>query len=564
MLPEAISEKIQRALVTAKRLQMGGHLADARRACQLVLELDPDNAEARLRLGVVARLQGQAGEAVAQFAAVVMRQPDNALAVRQLAVIQRESGRLDEAEQVLDRALAAGLVDAPLLVERGRCHMDRGQVDQALPLFEQAVTLAPDYPPAQSMLGVTYRRLDRRDEARAAFTRTLALAPQDLAALNGLGNACLEAEDFGQAIDYYRRALAVKPDFVSAQKNLAYTLGLANRLAEARGAFERLLALAPGNQEAHMDYGLFLLSVGDYARGWAEYDYRWTVAKFDERDWGLGLPRWDGTGAGRVLLWAEQGIGDQVLYGSLLPDMLARGSNEFVVAVEPRLVPLFARSLAGPRVQVVERGATVEAVAQCPFGSMGQFVRHTAADFGSGAYLRVDPALRERLRARYAALGGSGDRLVGLSWRSANWHLGDYKSLSLEILLPLLRQPGHVWVNLQYGDVGAEIAQLAERHGIAVHCDPEIDPTQNLDGLAAQIAALDAVVSSSNSTVHLAGALGQPCHVLLPAGRGRMWYWPREGETSPWYASIRLLRQQTAGDWSAVVTRAIESLRADG
>lgn len=566
MLPEAISQKIQRALVTAKTLQMGGHLADARRACNLVLKLDPDNGDAYLRLGLIARQEGRVDEALALLKSAVARKPRDSFVLRQLAAAQRETGRLDEAERLLDAALSAGMVDGGLLVERGRCLVDRGQVEPALPLFEKAVQLWPDYGPAHSMLGIAYRRLDRRAEAFDAFRTALNLQPADVAALNGIGNEYLETEDFDKAIACYRQALALKPDFASAQKNLAYTLGLANRLDEARAAFERLREIAPDNREGRMDYGLFLLSVGDYAAGWDEYEHRWNVAKFDERDWGLGLPRWDGApaDAGPVLLWGEQGIGDQVLYGTLLPDVLARGDTAFVIAVDDRLVPLFARSFAGPRIRVVARGTPVDAIAQCPFGSLGALVRRSVADFGSGVSLKADDGLRDRLHARYAALGQPGDRLVGLSWRSANWHLGDYKSLSLETLLPLLRQPGHVWINLQYGDVAAEIDQLAQAHGVVIHRDPEIDPTRNLDGLAAQIAALDCVVSSSNSTVHIAGAIGKRCHVLLPAGRGRMWYWPREGGTSPWYASIRLLRQQKPGEWAPVVAEVVRRLGADG
>ena len=216
------------------------------------------------------------------------------------------------------------------------------------------------------------------------------------------------------------------------------------------------------------------------------------------------------------------------------------------------------------------RGATVALHDQRPpLGSsltLEQYVAEGMADAQRAeaflTRLRAVPEFLDGVLSRHRAGLAAGRTPVAHLVRGAIAHLDRY--LADPANDPLLRQPGHVWVNLQYGDVGTEIAQLAERHGIAVHRDPEIDPTQNLDGLAAQIAALDAVVSSSNSTVHLAGALGRPCHVLLPAGRGRMWYWPREGETSPWYASIRLLRQQTAGDWSAVVTRAIESLRADG
>jgi len=566
MQPEAISEKIQHALVIAKRLQMGGHLADARRACTLVLRLDPENGDARLRLGLIARQEGQTGEALAMLSAALQRMPRNTFVIRLLATAQREAGRLDDAERLLDLALSFAPDDGGLLVERGRCHIDRGAAEAALPLFEKAAQVAPDYGPAHSVLGIAYRRAGRGAEAFRAFETALKYAPDDAAALNGIGNEYLETEDFDRAIGCYRKALAKQPDFVSAQKNLAYALGLANRLAEARQAFEQLMAIAPANAECHMDYGLFLLSVGDYDHGWQEYEHRWNVAKFDERDWGQGLPRWLGEprADGPILLWGEQGIGDQILYGTQLRDILDRDGTAFVIAVDRRLVPLFQRTFATPRVSVIERGIAVTTAAQCPFGSLGAYVRRDAGDFGSGAYLRPDTALRDRLRARYAALGKPGDRLVGLSWRSINWNLGNYKSLDLETLLPLLRQEGNLWINLQYGDIAAEIEQLARRHGIVVHRDPDIDPTRDLDGLAAQIAALDCVVSSSNSTVHFAGALGVPCYVLLPAGRGRMWYWPRDGETTPWYGSIRLLRQQTAGDWAPAIAQAGERLKAHG
>src|SRR5690606_18811571 len=112
----------------------------------------------------------------------------------------------------------------------------------------------------------------------------------------------------------------------------------------------------------------------------------------------------------------------------------------------------------------------------------------------------------------------------------ANWHVGSYKSLSLDDLLPVLQRPGTTWISLQYGDVENDIMAFARKSGITVHRDPDIDSMQDLDGLAAQIAALDGVVSSSNSTVHFAGALGKPCYVLLAQGRGRMWYWPRRSD----------------------------------
>jgi tetratricopeptide (TPR) repeat protein len=551
MQHDRIAQKIRQTLAAAKKLQVGGHLDDARRACELVLRLDPRNAPALIRLGLIAQQMQAWDEAIAQFEAATDAAPDNAYAVQLLAGCLRRQRRGDEAEALLDRVLPR--LPRPILsYEKGRCLLDRGATAEALACFEIAAAGEPDNAEIHSMLGVARRRSGDRGGARAAFETALSLNPNDVAALNGLGNDALEREDFSTAIDWYRRAIAAQPRFVKAWKNLAYTLSLAGDAAGARAAFETIFGIYPNLAEAHMDYGLFLLSLGDYANGWREYEHRWRFDGFSEQDWGGGLPRWDGTALqGRhLLLWAEQGIGDQILYGTMLPDALRRAAGRVTLAVEPRLVSLFARTLASGDVAVVERGTSVAADLQCPFGSLGQWLRPTPGDCGNGRYLRADPDRTATLRKRYAALGRPGDRLVGLSWRSANWVVGKYKSLSLEALLPVLRRPGFVWVSLQYGEVSAEIAAFAARHGIAIHQDTEIDAMRDLDGLAAQIAALDAVVSTSNSTVHIAGALGRPCDVLLSAGRGRMWYWPARGETSPWYETIRLVRQARAGDWS--------------
>jgi tetratricopeptide (TPR) repeat protein len=570
MQPDRIAQKIRQALATAKRLHVSGHLGDARRACELVLKLDTGNVWAHIRLGLIARQERQPDEAIARFAAAVDSAPANTFAIQLLASSLREQHRAGEAEAMLDRILP-GLPLPILKYEKGRCLLERGATAEALACFEAAAAEEPKNAEILSVLGVARRRTGNKAGAAEAFSAALALNPDDAAALNGLGNDALEHEDFTAAVEWYQRAIAKQPEFAKAQKNLAYALSLTNDVEAARAAFKRVFEIHPNLAEAHMDYGLFLLSIGDYAHGWQEYEHRWRFAGFGERDWSGGLPRWDGTTLqGRhLLLWGEQGIGDHILYGTMLPDAIRRAAGRVTVAVEARLVPLFARALAQDGVSVVERGAAVVADVQCPFGSLGQWLRQRPEDCGSGRYLKADAERSARLRSRYAALGRRGDRLFGLSWRSANWHVGSYKSLSLETLLPVLRRPGCIWISLQYGEVGAEIARFAERHGITIHQDAEIDTMRDLDGLAAQIAALDAVISSSNSTVHLAGALGKPCDVLLSAGRGRMWYWPAGnsiygGERTPWYDSVRLVRQPRPGDWDAALQQLDRLLGAHG
>ncbi|MFN4165190.1 MAG: tetratricopeptide repeat protein [Ferrovibrio sp.] len=564
MQPDSYAEKIANALKAAKTLYRAGRFDDSRRACMLILQLEPWHPGALQRLALIARQQGQADKAVQLLSDLISRHPKDVAAIRLLSAIWREAGQPERSEVLLDGVMPGLAEDATLLLEKAQCRIDRQDVGGAIPLLQRAVALAPENPDAHTLLGIALRRNGDRAAALDAFSRAVALNPQDANALNGLGNDCLEKERFPEAVAYYRRAIAARPKFLKAHKNLAYTLNLDNDVDGARAAFVRLLELAPDFHEGHMDYGLFLLSLGEYVAGWQEYEHRWSFPGFTEPDWGGGLPRWDGSPlAGRhLLLWGEQGIGDHVLYGTMLPDAARRAAGRITLAVEARLVPLFARSLADAGIAVVARGEPAQADVQCPLGSLGAWLRHSPQECGSGRYLRADGNRVEAIRRRYIERWPAAKRRIGLSWRSANWHVGDYKSLDLETLLPVLRKPDIAWVSLQYGRVADEITTFAQRHGIEVHQDPEIDPTNDLDGLAAQIAALDGVASISNSTVHFAGALGKPCWVLLSAGRGRMWYWPREGERTPWYDSIRLLRQARPGDWSGVLERLGEALDA--
>lgn len=566
MLPDQIAEKINEVLATARTLQRARHFDDARRACQLVLKISPDNHKAKQRLGLIATAEGKLDEAAEHFAAAMAAAPQEAYSIRMLARTLRAQGEVSRAEALLNQTLQRLAPDAGLLLEKARCRIESGAHAEAAPYLEAAISLAPDDAEAHSFLGLVRRKTGDKQGAAAEFETALALDPTDVMAMNGLGNHMLERERFAEAIRFYRMAVQTSPAFTKALKNLAYTLSLTDDIDGARATFEELLRQQPDNAEARMDFGLFLLSIGDYAHGWREYESRWDFSEFKEPDWGRGRSRWDGTPLqGRpLLLWGEQGVGDHVLYGTLLPAVIRKAGGPVVVAVEKRLVPLFARSLADDKVQVVERGAGSDAVTmtavQCPFASMGQFV--DPLEKRSGQYLRADPDRVRVLRSRYEKLGRPGDRLIGLSWRSINWHIGSYKSLDLEKLLPLLSRPGAVWISLQYGEVGEEIAMFARKHGIVVHQDDTVDATKDLDGLAAQIVALDDVVSISNSTVHFAGALGRRCHVLLPYGRGRLWYWPRHGDRTPWYEAIRLVRQTAPDDWSAAIATVRDILDA--
>src|SRR5581483_3958702 len=366
--------------------------------------------------------------------------------------------------------------------------------------------------------------LGRSAEALVSLDRALKLAPGDAAALTAKGLVLADLRRPDEALAAHRAALALDPNRPEIWINAGHVLVELQREHEALDAYAQALRLSPHDPDASFNQGVNRLRLGDFARGWEGYEQRWHTRAFAPLRRSARHPTWNGEPlAGSLLVQGEQGLGEHILFAGLLPDLATRVQNT-VVEVEPRLVPLFARSFAG--VVVVARGHAhhePEIGAQIDIGSLGLHLRRDASAFPmrSGGYLRCDPVLAAQLRARLA----DGRLLVGLSWNSRNPKFEAAKSVSLADYAPLLRLPGCRFVDLQYGDTRAERAAATRDVGVIVEHIDDVDNTNDIDSLAALIGACDVVVTVSNTTAHLAGALGKPTFVLVPFGRGRMWFW---------------------------------------
>jgi hypothetical protein len=268
-------------------------------------------------------------------------------------------------------------------------------------------------------------------------------------------------------------------------------------------------------------------------------------------------PRWSGERvSGPLMIWGEQGLGDQILMASMVPDASAY-ADRIVLEVDYRLVPVFQRSFPDATVvpQLVEL-SKVPIAAHAALGDLPVILRNDVASFERSAagYLKADQNRSAEFRARLAA---PGKRVIGLSWASANRKLRKVKSAGLAELLPLLRLPNCRFVDLQYGDTQPEREHLAKESGFAIEHLPDLDLTNDLDGLAALMSACDAVVTVSNTTAHFAAALGRPTFVLLSDGSGLIWYWMKRGDRTPFYAHARLFRKHDAQSWPDLVANSV-------
>ncbi len=463
-------------------------------------------------------------------------------------------GRLDEAETLSRGVLGVDPHSPRALHVLGVVARRTKRLPLAIAVLDDAARLSPADPGIQCELGLALSDSQREDEAVAHYLRAIEAYPTYGDACLNLGASLDRLERPEEALPWAQRAAELLPANPIAHFNLGNITRALGDLERASKAFETAIALDPSFANAHWNLACARLLAGEFARGWSENEWRERAGEVVIDDY--PQPRWQGEPlAGRtILVHAEQGIGDEILFASCIPDLIARGGRTIVVC-EPRLERLFARSFPEAIVRGFLRRKDRRGIAldenidfQIPMGSLPLLFRPARDSFPAPArFLMADAQLTTEWRARLDALGP--ELKVGISWRAGGQPSERRKrTTGLEIWRGIFAVPGVQFVNLQYGETAAEIA--AQELGAIIDDPPDGDPLVDLDAFAAKIAALDLVISVGNATVHLAGALGVRAWAALPKVPG--WRWQIAGRQSPWYSSVRLFRQRERGDWGPV------------
>ncbi|MFZ5723007.1 MAG: hypothetical protein ACOY33_05040 [Pseudomonadota bacterium] len=494
--------------------------------------------------------------------------------------------------------------NAPALPEAARQHLERGKAHHAaknlaaaLQEYQAASRLAPDSEPVLFALGALamdahdwtaaekiQRHLEILFPGRHRARLALAIFNQQrhADALPVLEQLAAEGRmDLNCALAYAvslercgqpERAVQILQDIYrgsnseSAAVLLASALLRMGRRTDLDEWLPRLLQDHPHNTQLLAGRSEHAFLSGDYATGFDYMHYRWAVAMEPPKSSLLACPAWDGQRFdGTLLVAAEQGLGDEILSSSVFEELVRIGQPS-LIDCEPRLLPLLRRSF--PALEFCDRKSDMlvqrsrePATRKIDAMELGRFFRRDIARMPErNAWLVADPQRTAEWRS-WLAEHFPDRRAVGVSWRSTRHLIGDSKSIPVTDLRELLGHPGFACINLQYGDTGTDRAQL-QATGLSLHQPPGLDLTGDIDGLCALIAALDAVVTCSNTTAHLAGALGIPTRVMLPGGRYVLWYWGHDGETTPWYRSLRLFRGPPRKSWPALAADVVTDLAA--
>ena len=530
----------------------------------------------RLTAAITALAAADFAGGIAEARAAVACDPGCALAWRLIGLCHEGQGGSIPALEAYQAAQALAPDDQDILSDLGRLAMTLGLPKVAAEFFAKALILDAGSAHLASQLSAALRDSHEYDTAVGVLRTAIQADTGDPLLWNALGSVILQQGDADRAVIFLDQAAALAPDWPEPVYNRAIAR---LELGEVRGAeadCDQVLARVRPDQRPGVTFvrAQARLVGGDLAGGWADYAARLDPDYPKSPTFACPGARWRPTDdllGRRLLVIGEQGLGDEIMFANMIPRLLQTlgGDGRLTLAVTPRLVPLFARSFPDAAVRAYQTRSVdgrTEISAPATLGAIdlwapiGALAERFAADLPSlaepgGAYLKPDPERVSHWRTMLHA--GDARAKVGLTWKSRmtdGHRLKQYPPF--DAFAPLLRRPGLQFVNLQYGDCAAELAQ-ARAWGAEIWDGSALDLTDDIDGAAALSAALDLVIGVGNASTNLAAAVGVPAWFIAPRAAS----WPRLGtDRHPWFPHTRVFAAETFGDWDGVFARLAEAL----
>jgi tetratricopeptide (TPR) repeat protein len=521
------------------------------------IEIKPDYTQAYYNRGNALQELEQFDGAIASFDSAIEIKPDYAEAYYNRGVAFQELKRFEEAVASYNRAIEIKPDYAEAYYNLGIAFHELKRFEEAVASYNRAIEIKPHYAEAHSNRGNALKELNRLGEAVASFDRAIEIKPDYAESHSNRGNALKELNRLGEAVASYNRAIEIKPDYAEAYYNLGIAFQELKRFDAALASYDKAIELKSDYNDAYQNRGLLRLRLKDFQKGFLDYKYRWGATDFSSKPQKTTIASALKSGLkGRLLIWAEQGLGDEIFFAGLLPTFYAEDVS-ITLSADKRLHPIYRRSL--PKIKLLDKNILMSSSvdtgfdAQAPIGDLGLLldIKATAIKATRSPYLQCDPVKRDSYRRTTSALGSG--LICGVAWKSVNKKLGPAKSIGLDSFAPLLGLTGIHFINLQYGDVKDEIQHVKSTLSVDVHQVPDVDAFNDIESLLALIDACDVIVTTSNVTAHLAGSIGKRAAVLVPHSKGKIWYWHENDEYSFWYPSLKLFYQDNPLTWDQTI-----------
>ena len=543
----------RQAFTAAVAQHRAGRLDDAAKLYEQVLARVPNQVDSLHLLGVLATQRADYKTAVELISRAIEKKKASPVAEfhNNIGAAYKGLGQRKDAANHFRLAARLKPSYAEAFNNLGAVLEEDGELEEARKNFRQALALKPDYAKAHCGCGNVALAQGKPADALACYEQALAIDPNYLEAHSNLGRALIDLGKFDDAEARFCRILSLDPDYAPAHYNLGVALEEQGAPDKAKASYQKALSLSPDEPDYRWNAALLHLLKGDYAAGWAEYEWRLRRARKLTRD--VGQPRWDGSDPSgqTILIQTEQGFGDTfqfIRYAQLVNE---RG-GKVIVECQPGTEPLLPLAVGVDA--VVSRDNSLP--------RFDRYIELLSLPHSFSTTLKSIPAqvpymsapldLIEAWRRRANATSGV---KTGLVWRGNPQNtINPKKSIPIDDVAKLCALEGVSWFSIQLDAGRDEIDALRACTPIEV-CGPLLTDWAET---AALISVLDLVITVDTGVAHLAGALGKPVWIVL--SHIPDWRWMLEREDTPWYPTARLFRQRSPGDWGDVTARVRETL----
>ena len=533
-------------------------------------------------LGVANKRMGRLQEAIAIFNKGISIAPNHSLFYSNLSSVYRLQNNPIQALGCIQRAIAlgGGIKDYIVLIELYKmqqqlqkaleaalemtikfpteyeAHLTLGNFfvsykafDKAVQPYLNAIKLAPTSTQAYNNIGVTYKELGDNEKALLAYKKVLQINPKDSAVYNNLGNLLRNMGDMDGAIKSLKQSITLNPSYADAYSNIGAVYKESKQYDEAQMYYQKALALSPEHTNANFDMSLIELTFGEYERGWKKYEHRLKMSELLSKTHVYTKPLWKGEDLTNktIVLQNEQGFGDNIMFIRFVARFLELGAK-VIIRTRLELLELF-RSIEGVYSVCSEEEEIPEHDFYLPLLSSALRFKTTLSTIPQSFPYVFVPSLHVNLKL------DKKKKNIGIVWSSSSTNK-DFKNkyIGLENYKELFELEGIHWYSLQVGEDATQIKTAGLSHKI-------VDLSSILTDFsftAKVIEMLDLVITTDTAVAHLCGALNKEAWVIVP--RPADWRWMQEGNTTPWYQSLRIFRQKEKGDWYAPLREIKENL----
>ena len=487
------------------------------------------------------------------------------------AFVYYKLNKIKESLDICTSLLKQTKNDVRVLNILGLCYFSKKDYKKAESLFLNGLKIDTNFIPLLNSLGRLYHESRESNKAEKIFLKALAIQPEAYQTINNIAGYYLEEGEYEKAIKYYKKAIELNPKNAIIINNIAKAYLSLNNTDLADYFCSKALKLNKDKDEIKKTFALISFRKLDFKKAWKYFDGRLGLSDFENKNSSLVYVKnklfnestLDNNS--KILVLREQGVGDEILYGSMYGDLLEKNQN-VTFECDERLIPLFQYSLnQNHKDKFINLGSISnyeDKLKNYDFvlyaGSLGKFFRNDINLFPKTSYLDVEQEFINETKNKVAELKNRFN--IGISWKSFKNRYAREKSLELEELINIFKTSNCNFINIQYGDVKEEINNFYSKYKIEITTIENLDLYKNLVGVAGLLKNLDLFISVSNSTAHLAGALGVKTLLIKPFNHATYHYWNQPSSNTPWYSSIKLINKKTLNQESNIIKKNLDKL----